>query len=187
MIPWSVSSRVIDVFCCLWQVSTPGTTTNSDDADVTVSHLAEAEHAFSEASAPITTPDSSLASPPGETDDAPGEGSTAEVSSGSELDSPPGEAGGDRAMGVDIVIVPAEEVVIEPVAEQSEAGASSGHKPEDPLLQRGGEEEDVEGALVYVEREADTSCVLLVEEPDADNVSNGSGVSGIYDNVHDMC
>ena len=157
------------------EVSTPGTTTNSDQ-EVTVSHLAEAEHAFSEASMNMTTPDS-LQSPADE--ELPDFGNT-EDSSVDDLDVSTTETTAlkakDSHADVDIVIVPAEDVVVEPVAEGATGETSGQNKGNEEL-----KEEQV-GAVVYMEPEADTSCVLHVDE--ADNTSNGSG---IYDNVHNMC
>ena len=156
------------------EVSTPGTTTNSDQ-EVTVSHIAEAEHAFSEASGNLTTPDS-LQSPADE--ELPDFGNT-EDSSVDDLDMPASETAAlakDGRADVDIVIVPAEDVVIEPITEGASGGAS-----DDNERKKNPEEERV-GSVVYMEPEADTSCVLHVDE--ADNSSNGSG---FYDNVHNMC
>lgn len=168
------------------EVSTPGTTTNSDDQDVTVSHLAEAEHAFSEASTNLTSPES-LQSPAEEMADT----ANTENSSVDDPDLPSSSvsASGNAArqsqaqrVGVDIVVVPAEEVVVEPIVEATAAD----HKPNDPLLERerasSTSGEDLVGSVVYMEQEADNSCVLHVEDPDS--VSNGSGV---YDNVHNLC
>ena len=161
------------------EVSTPGTTTNSDQ-EVTVSHLAEAENAFSEASMNMTTPDS-LQSPADE--ELPDFGN-AEDSSVDDLDVPVTEETALKAKDghtdVDIVIVPAEDVVIEPAEDGATAGAStSGQNNKNG---KEDEKEELVGSVVYMEPEADTSCVLHVDE--ADNSSYGSGV---YDNVHHMC
>ena len=158
------------------EVSTPGTTTNSDQ-EVTVSHLAEAEHAFSEASMNMTTPDS-LQSPADE--ELPDFGND-DDSSVDNLDLPVTETTALKAKDghtdVDIVIVPAED---EPEEEGATAGTStSGQNKKNG---EGDQKEELVGSVVYMEPEADTSCVLHVDE--ADNSSNSSG---IYDNVHHMC
>ena len=156
------------------EVSTPGTTTNSDQ-EVTVSHLAEAEHAFSEASGNLTTPDSLQSPTDGELPDF---GNTEDLSV-DDLDMPASEtAAKDGLASVDIVIVPAEDVVIEPIVE----GATGGPSGDGERKKAKAGQEELVGSVVYMEPEADTSCVLHVDE--ADNNSNGSG---IYDNVHNMC
>ena len=156
------------------EVSTPGTTTNSDQ-EVTVSHLAEAEHAFSEASMNMTTPDS-LQSPADELPDFENDDSSVD-----NLDAPVTEATALKAKDghtdVDIVIVPAED---EPVEEGATAGTSTSGQSK--KIEEEDQKEELVGSVVYMEPEADTSCVLQIDE--ADNSSNGSG---IYDNVHHMC
>lgn len=156
------------------EISTPGTTTNSDQ-EVTVSHFAEAEHAFSEASVNLTTPDSMQS--PADTD-PPDFGNT-EDSSVDDLDVSEGDASKERRADVDIVVVPAEDVIVEPI---TEGAAASSRPPRQTGGKDASSKEELVASVVYVEPEADTSCVLHVDE--ADNSSNGSG---IYDNVHNMC
>ena len=130
--------------------STPDHTTNSD-AEVGLSHLAESERAFSEDNVHLPSPDSMIAVHVRHRDSV-------------------SESG-----------VPAVSSVEEALADLNNMAASL--PPAPPVASSAvieivlNDEDGEEGAVVYQETEADTSCVLDVEEDGEEEPEEGEGRS----------
>ncbi len=143
------------------EVSTPGTTTNSDP-EVTLSHLAEQEHGFSEGSVNIPSPDS-MQSPTEESKQLPG-----------------ASLGEPSTSNADVYVLNKGQ------AKDREYTSDFSDTEEDrpfptnlSSVHSGGEEEETEINIVYTEKETDTSCVLHIEESDKSS-------SGSYDNLKEQ-